>query len=169
MDKYQVKSNGRAPFKLLKETQELGVLNYPNLYSTTKAEILITGRQEKLEIKTPGFWKNNLELLQEGSHIAYSKLGWDLSVALCIQDSHYQLRVKDLSKGIFTLQNEQREELMQIEANMNWLQAKAEFEIELWRNPELFSPEILLFMVHNCNYFLALSGNSSEASTATSI
>lgn len=169
MNKYQVKSNGKAPFKLLKAATELGTLNYPDWYSTTKAEIHITGQQEQLEIKSPGFWKNNLELWQKGNCMASSKLGWNLSVAVSLQDGHYQLSVKNLAKGIFVLINEHKEELLQIEASIDWLHAKTEFDIDLWRNPELFIPEILLFLVHNCNYFLALSGNSPEASAATSI
>lgn len=90
-----------------------------------------------------------------------------LSVAVYLNESQYQLRVKNLARGVFVLQNEKNEDLLHIDVSMDWLHAKAEFEIVVLRHPEMFSPEILLFLVHNCNYFLALSGNASfEASLA---
>lgn len=162
MEKYQVKSIGKAPFKLTKGTEELGTLNYPNRYSTTKAEIQLAGQEEKLQLKTPGFWKNSLELWKEDNCIISSKLGWNLGVALSINNADYFLKVKNLGKGIFTLQDASDYELLRINVDMDWIHAKAEFEIEIFRDAELFTPEILLFLIHNCNYFLALSGNGSN-------
>ena len=170
MEKYQVRSAGQAPFKLVKETEELGTLNYPNWYSTTEAEIQVTGRGETMQLKAPGFWKNRLELWQGENCIISSKIGWELSVAVYLNEREYLLRVKNLIRGIFVLQNEKNEDLLHIDVNMDWLHAKAEFEIVVLRYPETFSPEILLFLIHNCNYFLALSGNGSfEASLAAAV
>lgn len=170
MEKYQVRSAGQAPFKLVKGTEELGTLNYPNWYSTTKAEIQLTGHPEKMQLKAPGFWKNCLELWREENCMISSEIGWELSVAVYLNESQYQLRVKNLARGVFVLQNEKNEDLLHIDVSMDWLHAKAEFEIVVLRHPEMFSPEILLFLVHNCNYFLALSGNASfEASLAAAV
>lgn len=162
MKKYQVKSIAKEPFRLTEGTEDLGTLNYPNWYSTTKAEIQLTGQAEKFELKTPGFWKNNLELWKGDDCIISSKLGWNLGVTLSINETDYVLKVKNLGKGIFTLQDETDYELIRIDVNMDWIHAKADFTIEVLRNEELFAPEILLFLVHNCNYFLALSGNGSN-------
>lgn len=164
MEKYQVRSNTNEPFKLIRDHEILGTLNYPSLYNTTKAAINIKGATAPLEIKAPGFLKTYLELWKDDQCIVASKLGWDLSVSVNIEQKAYQLKVKNLSKGIFTLLDNDKTELVKIEAAMDWMNAKAAFELEVC-SAGLFSPEVLLFLVHNCNYFLALSGNggSTEA------
>ncbi len=94
--------------------------------------------------------------------IATSKLGWNLGVILNMNNTDYHLKVKNLNKGIFTLQDATDKELVRLNINMDWRYAKAEYEIEVLLINELFTPEILLFLIHNCNYFLALSGNGSN-------
>lgn len=161
MEKYQVKSAAKEPFKLIRDNEVLGTLNYPSSYNTTKAEINIMGTTALLEVKAPGFLKTYLELWKDAQCIAASKLGWDLSVSLIIEQRAYQLKVKNPGKGVFTLLDNDKTALVKIEAKMDWIHAKAAFEIEVYP-AGLFSPEVLLFLVHNCNYFLALSGNGSS-------
>lgn len=164
MEKYQVKSNGNEPFLLLQDHEICGTLNYPSAYNTTKAEIRIKGSGAPFEVKAPGLLKTNLELWQDAQCIATSRLGWDLGVALAIGEKTYRLKVTRLGKGEFSLLDHNKTELVKIKAGMDWMHAKAAFELEVYACG-LFNPEVLLFLVHNCNYFLALSGNdgSTEA------
>lgn len=171
MEKYQVKSQGKEPFKLSKENEILGTLNYPSSYNTLKAEIKLTNQEDSMFVKSPGIWKNNLELWKEDKCILSSKLGWNLNVKVRIQDAEYQLKVKNLVEGVFILQDKEENTLVEIDAEMDWTSAKAEFKIDILDKNSLFSPETILFLVHNCNYFLALSGNggATEASLAATM
>ncbi|MFD2523355.1 hypothetical protein [Emticicia soli] len=161
MERYQVKSLGSEPFELIKENSVLATLNYPSLYNTLKAEIKIANQSDVLVLKSPGIWKKNLELWNSTQCLLSSKLGWNLSVTIRIQETDYQLKVKSLLDGIFILQDTNENVLVKIDASMDWAYAKADFGIQVFDKTELFTPEVLLFLIHNCNYFLALSGNGS--------
>ncbi len=114
-----------------------------------------------MTLKSPGVWKNKLELWKYDKCVLSSKLGWSLSVALLFQNAELQLKVKSIPKGIFFIQDENENILVQINANVDRTYAKANFEIEILDEVYLFTPEVLLFLIHNCNYFMVLSSNGN--------
>lgn len=157
-----VKSEGTKPFQLLENNQILAELNYPKWYGTFQAELSSAKSDSVLTIKASGFWKSQVELWEGEECIAKSTLNWNLSVIISINGKEYLLKMKSLTEGLFVLMDSDKNELLYIDADMDWSNLKASYHI--WFNEGIktdLSNEILLFLVHNCNYFSALSGNAS--------
>ncbi|RQO69516.1 hypothetical protein DBR43_15680 [Pedobacter sp. KBW06] len=160
MKNLTVISEGQKPFQLIENNEVLAMLNYPKWYSTYTAEISGTKPESKLSLKVQGLCMNKLTLWDGDQCICQSKLNWDLSVTVHLGTQEYLLKMKRLTEGTLALTDADQNELICLKTNMNWQSCKASYEICI--NEKLnfrITPEQLLFIVHNCNYFMALSGN----------
>lgn len=168
MKTINVKSDGRRPFQILDNNRVVAELNYPKWYKTSRAEIQIN--EEKSLIKTNGLWMNHIELWNQNKCIAQSKLTWNCSVIINIEEKEYFLKVKSLLKGTFVLLDKKSRELISLTTEIDWLYGKAAYEVRFNEDlPTVFSPELVLFLIHNCNYFMAFSGNGGATEALAGI
>ncbi|MCW3467053.1 hypothetical protein [Chitinophaga nivalis] len=156
MKTYQVKST-KQNCQLSENNNPLGHISYPKWYSYQA--VMETG-EETLQIRPMGIWGNKILLEQSDTVVGESKINWNLSIAMTINKKEYLLKVKHLLNLEFVLLDAAREVVMSIDATMDWCNCRVDYEMN---TGETFNAKEILFIVHNCNYMMAMNGTGMEA------
>lgn len=165
----KVNSGSRSLFQLIDYNQLVAQLNYPNWYSYT-AEIFLFDGLHKFDIRMEGFWQNNISMWNFDRCIAQSKMNWSQSVIITIDNQEYLLKMTSFNTWNFTLSDSTHQEILSIVADANWFKTSTGYDIQIADGKEkLFAPEELLFIIHNCNYFMAMTGGGITAAIAATI
>lgn len=159
MKKYIVKSEKKRVFRLFDGDRELGLLRYLNWYSQD-AEVELS--YKKLLIKSEGFWKRKMGILENDTELMSYHMDWK-GMVITWRDRTFYLRSAGIFSPKFNLtEKESREPLLTIKYN-SWRLRGPRYEMESSAGFEsLPLKEIFLpVTVSAANYYLMMIASAA--------
>lgn len=163
MKTYNVSCN-KLTYQLSDNNTPLGRLVYAKWYSQS-AEIQ-TDKVYRISIS--GAFGHKIALKQENEIAGQSKLNWNMSMTVLLNGNEYTLKTCSLLSMDFVLLNAAKQPVMGINSTINWWNYDVRYSIHLPENQqEVFSPEDLLYLIHNCNYYMMMNIGRTETLSAS--
>lgn len=153
MKTYKAISKGFKEFNLLDENEQfLGKIYYPKWYSY---EIKIETAQGIFDVEMKGFWKTNMEQFDANhSKIRTALITWKGFILEENSGKKYYLSSKGFWDYHFVLEDENKNELLNVHSKFSWKEFNSIYEISTTQD---FDTDFLLLIIHCVNYRMVLS------------
>lgn len=153
----EVNSTDKKTFQLTDNGTQIGEIIYENLFFL-KAEINLSN-SEKYKIAPVGIFGRSISVTQNETQIANLYLSWSGEIVITFQDGQeYILKLNGIFSNKYTIENRDKEKLIQLEAKFNWIKFHYRYDITYNIEPENKVTEntlLLLLSVYSANFFIA--------------
>ncbi len=149
----EAKSTDKKTFHLIENDEQLGVLIYESLFFLN-AEIKLTN-SEVYKIKPAGLFQTSIAVTKNEIEIADLKMNWSGQIVFTFQDSQvFVLKAKSLFHTKYTIENSQKEKLIQFDPKFNW--NKSYYNYDITCNEKRQDILLVLLGLYASNYFIAI-------------
>jgi len=160
MNAYSIDNN---TFQLTENNQVLSEILYEDLYFL-KAEIKVSDTEAYI-VKPVGLFQTSISVTSNGTEIAKLVMNWSGNIVIsCRDEKNYVLKLNKFFRGKYIIENENRENIIQLTPKFNWKEFHYHYDISSNISNDHYSkdPLFLSLAVYAANYFAAtISGANS--------